>query len=78
MKTAIYIEDGTTQVVLTPETEWEKKICKQFHGAKHTLEVFDGTFYECSGGWIRMGSSGQYEDNRSLIIRINDKPQEGE
>lgn len=73
MKTAIYIEDGTTQVVLTPETEWEKKVCKQFYAGKHTLKVFEGTFYEAQGGWIHMGRSGEYEDNRSLIIRIDEE-----
>ena len=71
MKTSIWIEDGMTQIVLTPETDWEKKVCKQFHGAKHSLEVMEGSFYECRGGWIRQGVS---TETRSLIIRLNELP----
>lgn len=74
MKTAIYIEDGATQIVLTPDTEWEKKVCKQFYGKKHALEVMEGAFYGCHGGWTRFRSDSPYstgEDN-SLIIRLNE------
>ena len=31
MKTAIYIEDGLLQVVLTPETEHEKSVTGALH-----------------------------------------------
>ena len=28
MKTAIYIENGRSQIVLTPENDWEKQVIK--------------------------------------------------
>ena len=70
MKTSIWIEDGMTQIVLTPETDWEKKVCKQFQDSKHSLEVMEGSFYMCQGGWIRQGVS----EDRSLIIRLIEVP----
>lgn len=60
MKSAIYLNEGTTQVVLTPENEWEKSALK---------------FYECQGGWYRQPSYSEYqsEEKNSLIFRI-EKP----
>ena len=79
MKTAIYIEDGIMQLVLTPETEYEKGIIKAFGDKLNRVKVFNGTFYDCRGGWIRQTalkerahfSHGQLEDDSSLIMRID-------
>lgn len=78
MKTAIYIEDGVTQLVLTPETEYEKGIVKGFGDKLDRVQVFNGTFYDCRGGWIRqtaqkysMYSHGQSDDDYSLIMRLD-------
>lgn len=78
MKTAIYIEDGTTQLVLTPETEYEKEIVRSFGKRLNTVKVFEGQFYDCRGGWVRQsawrdrGSLGSVYDryDTSLIMRI--------
>lgn len=53
MKTAVYIEDGITQIVLTPETEWEKKAIAQLEQQKFQAALFAGEFYDCRGGWVR-------------------------
>lgn len=70
MKTAIYIDAGVTQLVITPETEWERTAIQAVGSASSAEATLKkGEFYECQGGFLRHGSSEQ-----SLIIRI-DKPQ---
>lgn len=64
MKTAIYIEDGSFQLVLTPENEFEKNVLGSLESASTVTEVKGGSFYECGGGWVR-----HRDIDRSLIIR---------
>lgn len=52
MKSAIYIESGLTQFVLTPESEIDKQVLEQIEKAKG-LTTARGSFYETRGGWIR-------------------------
>jgi len=69
MKSAIYINEGTTQVVLTPENQWEESTLKMISGSPHVLQTYYGQFYECLGGWYRRD---QYAGTRdSLIFRID-------
>lgn len=74
MKTAIYIEDGRTQLVLTPENDWEKSVVSAIELGSQNVSIQRGSFYECRGGWVRE-SSGQ----ESLIIRtgMNAKDEHG-
>ena len=85
MKTAIYIEDGVTQLVLTPETEHEKDIVKGFGAKLNEVKVFEGTFYDSRGGWIRQtayrdrhysGWNDGYGHDVSLILRVGAKASE--
>lgn len=82
MKTAIYIEDGTVQLVITPESDFEKNALSMFREKPLDVKLFDGAFYDCRGGWIRQstyhqnnpyGNSFDSKD-RSLIIRVNETP----
>ena len=74
MKTAIYIEDGVVQLVITPESEFEKNAVKSFQNKPLDIEVFDGSFYDCQGGWTRQSLEN---DVKSLIMRMSDaKPKE--
>lgn len=84
MKSAIYIEDGTTQVVITPETEFEKRTLATLTGDDGiSCHVFEGSFYDCRGGWIRQTAyhpnTSMYgtENNRdlSLILRAKKTPE---
>ena len=75
MKTAIYIEDGVVQVVLTPESDFEKTALRMFEDKEHTSQIFSGSFYDCRGGWVRQTNhyhSTPFGDSneRSLIIKI--------
>lgn len=77
MKTAIYIEDGTVQLVITPESEFEKNAMATFHGKELTAKLFSGSFYDCRGGWVRQSrfnDGGAYgihpNEDQSLILRV--------
>ena len=60
MKTAIYMEDGVLQLVLTPESDFEKKALANFEPGEVRIE--NGSFYECQGGYHRQGM------DRSVIL----------
>lgn len=66
MKTAIYIEDGVVQLVLTPENKFEKDALGSFENKPLRTIIKTGTFYDCQGGWTRHSN----QDN-SLIIRAD-------
>ena len=77
MKTAIYIEDGIVQLIITPESEFEKDSLKMFREKTLQAKVFSGSFYDCRGGWVRQTayhSGGPYYDNsdKSLIISVKE------
>lgn len=80
MKTAIYIEDGTVQLVITPESEFEKAALRSFETRPLEAKVFAGTFYGCQGGWIRHAESSQHgmfgngfaSADRSLILKMSE------
>jgi len=83
MKTAIYIEDGVVQLVITPESDFEKNALSTMREKRLGATIFDGSFYDCRGGWIRQteyynqhlhGISRDSED-KSLIIRVNESPE---
>ena len=65
MKTAVFIEDGVTQLILTPETELEQKVVSTVKDGHREAAVYTGDFYKCQGGWTRM--DGNYP---SLIVVI--------
>lgn len=82
MKTAIYIEDGVVQLVITPETEFEKNALSTFEDRELDARIFSGSFYDCRGGWVRQSAyrpPQQYgvsswvggSDDRSLMIRLD-------
>lgn len=81
MKTAIYIEDGVVQLVITPETEFEKNALTGFRDKPLDAKLFAGSFYDCRGGWVRqkdyypqMHGMGRTDD-QSLILRIGNGPE---
>ncbi len=74
MKTAIYVEDGIVQLVMTPETKFEKNALSTFMDQKLEAKIFSGSFYDCRGGWVRQKEyypqAYNYSDHdKSLIIR---------
>jgi hypothetical protein len=76
VKTAIYIEEGVVQLVITPENEFEKSALRSFENKPLEAKVFAGTFYDCRGGWLRQteyvyGGYGTENNDRSLILRMD-------
>ncbi len=78
MKTAIYIEDGVLQVVLTPESGFEKNAIDAITDKSFTTEIIEGSFYDCRGGWVRQKSyvkgnniNGGFLNDKSLIIKAS-------
>ena len=80
MKTAIYIEDGIVQLVVTPESDFEKNALTMFREKPLEAQLFAGSFYDCRGGWVRQNhysrklqygySFQQNNSDESLILRI--------
>ena len=75
MKTAIYIEDGVVQLVLTPENNFERNALGSFEENKLEARIFSGEFYDCRGGWTRQSDyfpshlMATSDQKRSLILR---------
>lgn len=82
MKTAIYIEDGVVQLVITPETEFEKNAMTTLMDTDIDAQIFSGSFYDCRGGWVRQKShypndsitwmNDKNMDDKSLILKVKD------
>lgn len=77
MKTAIYIEDGTVQLVITPESEFKKNAMSSFNGKDLDAKIFSGSFYDCRGGWVRQNPytgnvsyASSVNEDRSIILQV--------
>ena len=68
MQTAVYIEDGHEQIVLTPETEFEKMIVSKLIKRELGCEIKKESFYHCQGGYLRQSS-----DDSLIIVPIREK-----
>ena len=81
MKTAIYIEDGVAQLVITPETDFEKNALSSFEERPLEVEIFSGSFYDCRGGWVRQEDHNPHSvrdlADKSIILRIKEKGGDG-
>lgn len=81
MNIALYIEDGLEQIVLTPQTDYEKKMLALLHNQQRKVEIKEGMFYHCKGGWMRHGDLGysSYDppgfrnENNSTILVLTEK-----
>jgi hypothetical protein len=76
VKVAIYIEQGVTQLGLTPESDWERSATgKLAPDGKHEVTILRGSFYETRGGWTRFNRnpfefSGEPSEDSSIMIRV--------
>ena len=87
MRVAIYIEQGVTQLVLTPEGEWEQEVCaKMASNGDKVVTIMRGSFYECRGGWTRYKDFPPFPEytqfgmveapkDASLILRVTESPE---
>ena len=70
MKTAIYTEDGLLQLVLTPQDDFEQRTLKSFTNNDFKVEIKEGSFYKCQGGWVRQMSSTYGRDDRANSLLL--------
>ena len=68
MKVAIYVEDGITQLVLTPENDWERSVSRAVSDGEKKAVIHRGGFYQCQGGWVL-----QSLEKESLMIVVDAK-----
>ena len=73
MKTAVYIEDGATQLVLSPENDWEKSILNKLKEVSEdsTVVIRKGHFFMNQANYYRYDTGS----SESLIFVIK-KPSE--
>ena len=69
MKTAIYFSENNLQLVLTPESEFEKQLLKQIQ-AYCPDHAYSGGFYLNQAGYIRMSGSTSYGADDSTMLRF--------
>lgn len=67
MKTVLYVADGVTQVIITPETDFEKEVVAKFENNELSVKIAIGSFYDCQGGWSRHSTT-----ENSIILRVED------
>jgi len=68
MKATLLQQDKITQLVLTPETEWEKKALKAV--PEKNFIILRGSFFQsCQGGWVR-----EFQDDESLMFVSQEEP----
>ncbi len=70
MKAAAFTNDDRAQLILTPETEWEKALLKQFSNTGSPVLVHMASFFNCNGGWTRFDERG---DESLILVRDESK-----
>jgi hypothetical protein len=65
MKTLFIADGGKMQVVLTPESDFEKSLLSKYSSASYRAHIAHGSFSDCMGGYVR-----QYEHENSLFITL--------
>lgn len=75
MKSVIIVAEGATQIALTPENDWEKKVLEQIQEHQGPLTILSGSVYECQGGYFRAIDIGRERRGYdSLILRMDAPP----
>lgn len=80
MKTALYIEDDIAQIVLTPETEFEKSLFNDHLAmTEATVKLQRGEFYANRAGFIRNNliDYGPRSEEQPLSAIITIRPRDG-
>lgn len=73
MKTAIYVEDGVTQIVLTPVTTFEREVLARISREEVVhVRVAKGSFHRDPEGWQRFAGAGMEGEpqEQCLMLRL--------
>lgn len=69
MKTQVLIEDGVSQIVLTPETKFEVALLQQVNIDGNAVILKRGVFAECAGGYIREFNERPNKESLMVVIK---------
>lgn len=72
MKAAAYIDNQCNQLVLIPESEFEKTLLEHFKDK--TLSGQMAGVYECRGGYNRFTPAGHAREGECLVLTIAPPP----
>lgn len=71
MKTQVLIAGDVSQIVLTPETDFERAALNSIDAGTNATLLKRGVFSECQGGWLR--EFDERPNKESLIVVIKPK-----
>jgi len=76
MRTTVLIENGVTQVMLTPENEFEESVTKSLSNEACSITTHTSEVIDTQGGFTRIHSlyDSASPTKRSLIIRVEEPP----
>ena len=80
MKTAIYVEDNVTQIVLTPATAFEREILARISREEVVqVRVVRGSFCRDPEGWQRFAGAGldHGAPEQCLMLRVGGTADDG-
>lgn len=75
MKTTLLQNEDTVQIVLTPETKFEKEALKAIPDDGQYYVKRGSYFADCQGGWVREYSS---DDHSLMFVSKKVTPKGGE
>jgi hypothetical protein len=70
MKIAFFMEEGLEQIVLTPESKYERDMLGKLHDGTRVLSIVRGRFFENMAGFVRRDSTG---DSTMLVLRSQEQ-----
>lgn len=73
MKSAIFINEDRTQIVLTPENEWEQTALKMMSANGVKPAMYFAQFTDVQGGWTKFESAGYRGKEKDSLIMVLDK-----
>lgn len=76
MKIALYIEDGLEQIVLTPETETEKRLLALLHADTRDISILTAQLYIGRDSALHIANPGYSSVKDSTFIIMRPKPPE--
>jgi uncharacterized protein with PhoU and TrkA domain len=70
MKIAFYMENDLEQIVLTPESKYERDMLGKLHDGTRVLSIKRGRFFENVAGFVRHDT---IDESTMLILRSKER-----
>jgi len=69
MEITLVSKNQVNQIVLTPESEYEKNILKLIDNSNIQTTLRTGNFSQCQGGWIREYPHSDHEYSLMIVLK---------